>query len=389
LKTIQRTYKVKENDTIKGVAETYGLEIQELIAYHNKRAPSHDQIRKRIPDFLREIILPTEGYILKDGKEVWANPNIEEPNNLNKPFTGKLLHQPFSKDLCYGVLKTIKSTNKEQTIKYETSVRFYPKDQDGSYYVSIDITSKTYINDKEANLIADEMALSCTEVLYPLVLKIDKNVQLIEIQNHGQILNRWEKQKKTKLKYFEGEIAKNYFQRFEETLIDESLCLHYLKNDWFLYLYFNKIYRTYFPDSKQKDEIITFPIIPNTASVEFKVNTSAKIFNKNSRLRIDTKGICNDKRSKQELEQKQFFSTLFLDKPSTKGKFRTIYFLKPNNHKIESAFLECSLELNKSKYVSISISEIDSNLESENKRHPKLIKHQHENKKSFWRSIFS
>lgn len=386
---IERTYKLKENDTIEDVAKKHGLETKELIHYHNKRVESHEQIKHRIPYFLREIILPQEGYILKDGKEIWANKNEVEPYKIDQPFTGKLSNRPFDKDLYYGVLKTIKSGEKENTIAYSTSVRFYPEDEFGLYHVSVDVTSKTFINNEEASLVADELALSCTKVLYPIVFQVDKNFKLLEIQNHEEILNRWEKQKEDNLEYYKGEIAKNYFDLFEKTLIDKTLCFHYIKNDWFFYLYFNTIHSTYFSKEKQKADVITFPIIPNTASVEFTVKKEAKISEQDKRIKIDVKGACSDKRTKAELESKLFFPSSVSSIPSVMGNYRSIYFLKRGNHNIESAFLECYLELNKPKYVSISISEISDVSKINKARHLKRITKQKEKKHSFWKSIFS
>ncbi len=384
-----RKHRVTENDTINGVAKKYGLDTKELIDYHNKRAESYDQIRKRIPDFLREIILPPEGYIIKNGKEVWAKSNQPEPNNLKKElFTGELLSKLPQRDLYYGVLKTIKSGDKVQTIKYNTSMRFYPEDEDGEYFVSVDLVSKVFINDEEVSLVADELAVTCTEVLYPIIFRIDKNSRLLEIQNHIEIMHRWDKQKVTKLRYYEGDTAKNYINLFEETLKDKDLCFHYLKNDWLFYLYFNKIYGYYLPVNKQLSEIVSFPIIPNTLPIDFEVKRSATLFTKNNRLRIDVKGIYSDKRSKSDIEQKLYFPSSSKIS-NVKGRYRELYFLNPENHRIQSAFLECDLELNKSKYVSISISEIDNIPDSLEIRHPERIKKQYENKKSFWKSLFS
>lgn len=387
---VNRTYKIKDNDTIENIANILGLDIKELINYHNKRAESHEQIRNRIPDFLREIIIPKDGYVLKDGKEIWGNKNIAEPITIDEIFTGKLKSKPYEKDLFYGVLKTIKSGKKETTIAYQKSVRFYPKDEFGINYVSVDVTSKTFINNEEPSLVAEELALSCTKILYPIVFQIDKNCNILEIQNHQEILNRWKKQKVKNLDYYKGDTAKNYFESFEETITDKELCLYYLKNDWFYNLYFNTIYSTYVSEAKQKQETVTFPIISHTAGVEFTIKKEAKISEQNKRVRIDAKGFCSDKRTKTELESKLFFPSLVSNLPSIKGNYRTRYFLKPDNHKIQSAFLECSLELNKPKYVSISVSEItDISKIDRGSRHLKSIKQQEEKKPSFWKSIFS
>jgi len=199
-------------------------------------------LQKRIPMFLREIILPPEGFIIKDGKEIWASDTTEEPSVLNEPFIGMLKPLPIEKKLSYGVLKTIKNGDKENTIKYETDLLFYPENEFGERYVSLDIVSKTFINDQEPSLIIDELAVLCNEVLYPIVLQIDKNVIPLDINNHEEILKKWKNYKETKLKNYQGETAESYIALFEQKISDKDLCLHFLKNDWFFQLYFNKIY---------------------------------------------------------------------------------------------------------------------------------------------------
>ena len=66
--------------------------------------------------------------------------------------------------------------------------------------------------------------------------------------------------------------------------------------------------------------------------------------------------------------------------------------MKPTNHKIQHAYLECDLELSKPKKVSISISEMDKIVNKEEIRHSEYIiekEESKEGKKTFWKSIFS
>ncbi|WP_289044017.1 hypothetical protein [uncultured Olleya sp.] len=387
IKTL-RTYKIKEKDTINKVAEQHGLDTQELIEYHNQRAESHEQIKNRIPTFLQEIILPPKGYIIKNGKEVWATPNEPEPNILKEPYLGRLSRKFEETDLFYGVLKTIKNGDIENTIKYEKRVKFYPKNEINERYVLIDIVSKVFINDKEPDLVADELALKCTEVLYPLILQTDYNNKLLNIKNHDEILKRWKKHKSKVLNYYSGETAKKYVSLFEETLTNKDVCFHYLKNDWFFQLYFNKVFTTYIKETQQKPEIINFPIVPNTKAVAFETKRKANTFLKTNKIRIDIKGECLDKRNKNELESKIHFpASTYKRKQTVKGMLRILYFLEPATNITESAFLECELELTKKKYVSISISKTSG--DTYLKKKEELGKQQSKTKKPFWKSIFS
>jgi len=359
LNQIYRTYKVKKRDTIFSIANNNNLDCYELIDYHNKRAENHEKIKGRLPDFLKEVILPPEGYTLKNGKEVWTLENLQEPNVLQESYFGKLRFKPYNKDLSYGVLKKIKNGVKENTIKYNVNIRFYPTDKFGMQTVSVNIiNSKIFINDQEPSLVADELAVTCTEILYPIVFQLDKNANLIEIQNHKDILKRWQKQKKTKLKYYQGKTAQDYINSFEQTINDKGLCLFYLKNDWFYHLYFNEIYSVYANDLLKEDKVF-FPIIPNTNPIMFNVKKSANKFIKTNKIKIDIKGACSDNRSKEELVNKIYYPAFYTkNRPSVKGNYRCMYILKPDNNTIQHAFLESSLELNSLKQISISISEI-------------------------------
>ena len=61
---IYRTYQVKPKDTLASIAKAHELDMEELKAYHNE-GPVQDQIQLRLPPYLKEFILPPEGFILK------------------------------------------------------------------------------------------------------------------------------------------------------------------------------------------------------------------------------------------------------------------------------------------------------------------------------------
>ncbi|WP_103863885.1 LysM domain-containing protein [Aquimarina sp. I32.4] len=395
MKTIYRTYKIKNRDTLASIAKDNDVDVNELIQYHNKRSEIYEHIQDRLPSFLQEIVLPPKGYSLINGKEVWLNKEVPEPDTLKKSFYGGLRLEFPENDLNYGVLKTIKSGKKENTIKYKLSLRFYPENEALDHnFISIDLVSKIFINDEEPNLIADELAVACTEVLYPLVVKTDNNLNLLDIVNHQDIVKRWKKQKRKKLSYYQGSVAEKYFHLFEQTLFTKDLFFEHLQNDWFFKAYFNKIYTGY-NDKLEVDNKIEFPILPNTKNIQYTVSKKGSIFIKDNRIKIEIDGKCTDPRNKIELEKKAYFPTS-IDRNHTpvKGKYRALYFLNSKDHRIQSIYLSCDLDMSKTKSGTITISELDNDSQIQHKRHPKSIKFQEENntdkkKKTFWKSLFS
>ncbi|WP_062054652.1 LysM domain-containing protein [Aquimarina longa] len=389
---IYRTYKIKRGDTLQSIAKVNELDVEELQQYHNKRTEIYQHIiTTRIPEFLQEIVLPPEGYGLRDGKEIWLDTDEPEPQTIKTRYYGKLNREIPTEDITYGVLKTIQSGTTETTIKYKISIRYYPENNKKYNYLSIDKISQTFINDKAPNLVADEMAVACTEVLYPLVLKIDTNGLLLDIQNHKAILKRWKTHKKAQLDYYKGSVSQKYVELFEQTLSDKNLLFYYLKNDWFYSIYFNNIYTSY-NDHFELNNTVDFPVIPNTKSVEYTVDKQVHRFIKNDRIKIEIDGKCTDPRSKSELKnQIDFPSSIVKSSTPVKGIYRAVYFLSPQGNTIQSAYMSCNLALDTPKTASISISEIDDIVET--KRHPKLITGDEEEtetkKKSFWKTLFS
>ncbi len=388
--TIYRAYKVKSQDTLASIAQEYKLDLEELKAYHNKRAPIQDEIRLRLPQYLKEIILPPEGFILRNGTEIWTNSNEAEPEVLKEEFHGKLPFTPSENNLIYGVLKTITNGTKKNTIKYKLSVRFYPKDQDGDLFVSVDKISKTFINDEEPSLMADEMAIACTDALYPVLFEIDNNARLINIHNHSEILSRWNNKRKNELQYFQGEVAENYFDLFEKSLEEKEYLFHRLQSDWFFTAYFNDIYSVYDNQTNIGKEI-DFPILPNTKNVSYILDQRAEQFSVNNRIKVFLKGRCSDLRSKIELESKFYFPSIeSVEVNTVGGDFKGSYFLDPKDNSIQFAYIFCNLDLNEPKSIAITISKINASADDEVARHSKIIMEREEvAKKSFWNSIFS
>jgi len=383
-----RTYKIKKSDTIESIAQELNLDVGELKNYHNNKSRIDNRILLGIPGHVTKLIVPPKGFILKDGKEVWATGDKDEPIPFNLSYSGKLFNTNCKGDLGYGVFKTIQSGTKTNTIAYNISLRFYPKNEKDKQYVSLDIISKTYINNKEPDIMIDELALACTKALYPVVFQIDINGLLLGIQNHDDIILRWKKQKEKNLKYYKGAVAKKYCDLFGQTLKDKDTLFHCLQNDWFLHLYFNDLYTTYNNDRELK-RTLEFPILPNTGPVQFNIVQEVDPYLSNGHVKLELKGECSDPRSKEDLGAGQFFPSMANKKPKlAEGEYRARYYLHPTTKKIQSAFLQCSLKLDKEKSIFISISEIKDEIKG-HKRHPDRIVELKEKKESFLKQLFS
>lgn len=356
MKTNYHTYKIKPKDTLASIAKELGLDINELKAYHNQRTELYGQIKQKLPYFLQEIYVPPKGYGLKNGKEVWLDNSINEPDTLNEPFFGKLNRVHTEKSITYEVLKVITTGNKKLTIKYQVCVQFYKLDYESNNFVSIDIVSKTYINNKEPDLIAEEMAMACSKALYPIEFKINTNGLLQDIQNHEEILKRWKKQKEENLRYFKGKVAENYMNLFEQNIKSKEKLFDSLQKDWFYKTYFNDIYTVY-GEGFNINVPTDFPILPHQENIIYTVDRTATIFLKSNRLKIQINGSNKNKNTTE----------------NSKGKYNAIYNLSQKNHVIDFAYVCCNINSRIHKSAIITITKIKEEASAKKVSQPQFL----------------
>ncbi|MFL0063492.1 hypothetical protein [Tenacibaculum maritimum] len=376
-----RTYKIQQGDTLNSIAEKLEVAPEELKKFHNSKS-SFDNVLpfSGIPAHLTEIIIPTIGFGLEDGKEVWLGKGT--PIRVNRlQYNGDLFCAPFTGNWSYGIVKTIKNGEKTTTITYTVNLNYYLTD--GIRYVSVDMVSDTFVNDKKPDLIVDELALACTKTLYPILFKINTDGTLNSIENHAAIMERWLLSKKQLSKYYKGNTVKEYLHHFEKVIKEAPLLLHHLQNDWFFHFYFDAIYhgyRNYIMEYTKK-----IPLIPFTAKVAYQVTQVLHPYLENNYIRIQSKGHCTDKRNHNDLENGYYFPTDPLQSSTVKGNYRAVYMLHRKTSRIKYLYIESTLKLSKEKHMTISISEIENTIPKENLRHPKEIKSAR--KSPWWQQI--
>jgi len=349
LKPKYKKYKIKKGDTLASVSNILGKPTQEVKNFHNIFCDHENFIILDFPENFEEL------FIYPEYSEVDLNP-------IPKVFFdggNKLLFRPISKKMNYGVQYTIKTGDKISTMKFDTSVYFKRKNQDGMCLFEIDRISKTFLNDEETANIAEELAEKVASVIYPLEIIVDNEGKWTDIYNYDQIQKRWENIKTSILENYEGEFVKKYLQISENTLENESALLFALSKDWFLNAFFGGIYINY--SSKYScNRAISFPILPFCEAPNYAVEQKIDEYLDNYKLiSIEQAGNLNDDRAKLDFENNLDFPYYAMQEPPEEkafGKFKARYFLNSTSHCIESMRLKSSIDLEIPKSLEIVIS---------------------------------
>jgi hypothetical protein len=221
-----------------------------------------------------------------------------------------------------------------------------------------------YINYEEPNLLADELAALTSAVLYPMEIYLDSSGEYTKIHNFSEIRKRWEAAKPGITKIYKGEYADQYIANFEFFLSDPDLLDKHIKKDWFLKAYFAGLYRTYPPEGTSEAIQASFPVLPFVHPVEYTLQYSISALEEgNEKLfQINREGKVTDQRTVGDfINESDFPLSLLEEEPGEKaeGHYRALYFLEPAYHTIQSLYLECTLELEKTKKVYIAASRTD------------------------------
>ena len=353
------TYKIKEDDTIQIITERFGVDKDVWIKYHNKHCRLEHIIREKIPPYTEEILLLPElwnrEYELNQVQEL----KTETSQNIRTGYERTLLMRSRIKALNYGVILSLFNNDKVNTIKYEVSIRWISKIAN-NYVIDVNKISKTYINDKELDLMAEELAIKTASALYPLELIVTPKNEIIGINNFKEIQNRWIKVKEKIRDYYENEILEKYLQQNDLVIMDpdDGLLLNCLqKNDWFIHGFFNKIYQTYVVKCPFTNKIEA-PFVFDAKGVEYTVEQCMDVIKERGRINIEMKGIYSDDRSASDLRNRFNFP---YEEPGEKetGKYWGKYFIEPQFNTIEAFMIEADLEKSKKK-VRLTVSRINN-----------------------------
>ena len=344
---LHREYVVKKGETLEDVAEKLGTTIEGLRSYHNLYCDRDSMMGYEISSG-KIILYPTEERKQEQKKKE------SEPKNvlLGKDFS--LSFNPIHTYNEYGVMIKIEQEEKEaQNIKYETSVKWLSQDKEGNIVFEINRLSQLYINDEEANSIAEELASKTSKVFYPLQIKVNQIGDYIGLENHKDIVYRWVDVKRAILTEYEGETVEEYLELMENSIKEESNVYHSLKKDFFIRTLFNSFYISHSSDLIAENSI-SYPLFSDKEDLNFQVTQKIKPhLDEYNLVNIEQKGDLVEEDNAEELENKNA-----LINGKEEGKYFAKYFLHPNSFIVESVLLECNIALEKPKKVSIVISNL-------------------------------
>ncbi|WP_312079338.1 LysM domain-containing protein [Chryseobacterium sp.] len=337
---------IQNGETLDSIAADYNLSAYDLKLFHNNQCEVKDQILIQIRH-QKELFVPRIA--------------VEERNKLVKFSRGNRIDfNPKNSFLNYGVVIKIENGENQNELKYDTSVRWM-KFEDKLHYFEINRTSNLFINEEEVNEMADLLAYKTSKVLYPLTVSVDEHGKLNDIENIFEYKKRWTAVKDEVYKEYEGEIVDQYCQKIENILNEPDALLIYLKNDYFLRTFFFGIYQKF--DQHYQAEIKeTFPIINNAIEPNYKIKVEIDpVKDDYDLINISGTGKLFDERSRDDFINRAPFSQFSEGQSqiNNDGDFRLVHFLNGETMLAESLYLECDINVEKRKKISVTVAVLD------------------------------
>lgn len=219
-------------------------------------------------------------------------------------------------------------------------------------------------------------------------LMVDEDRNWEEVAKYNKYPERWKTVKKHLQKEFEGEMVENYFQKVEKILETPEQINFYMLGDFFLRTLFLG-YCTHYGKDFTTERHITFPIIENGIEPRYKIQAKAHPhLDEYNLINIEMEGVLDDERSQADFINGNPFAFEKEDEnkeTESFGDFSVQAFLNPNSCIPEAVNLECSIDLEETKKVSVVIANL-SETGSINVRSREVSVFQREvaPKKSFW-----
>lgn len=334
---------IQSGESLADVAFCYGLDTDDLKYFHNNHCPSSDII-------LIDITCQKELFIPRTA--------VREENQLLKFGSGNWLKfMPENSFHQYGVIITIECGENKNEIKYETSVRWL-RAENGFHFFEIDRTSKIFINEEEANDIADLLAYKVSQVLYPLQISVDGHGKFNAVENLGIFKHRWPAVKDEVYKEFEGEVVDEYLHKMEKAIDQPHVIQLMMRNDYFIRTLFSGIHQKYGKEFTVT-ELQSFPIVDNPVEPLYKTKLEVDpVKDEYGLVNIHANGILNEERSRQDLINSAPFPYLpgQENNINSEGNFNARYFMNGETNMPETIALECDIMLGAFKKVTVIIS---------------------------------
>ncbi|OOV20095.1 hypothetical protein [Flavobacterium sp. LM4] len=265
-----RKYKVQKGETIEIIAAKIGMPAFDVRAYHNRYCELSDLVELGLPiKWAEYILLPP----LEADTDAQLAINIPEKIKLGENNCLRLTFENGLKKK-YGTIILYKENNQLiNKVHFTSQIEFLKKYNDFSI-VEYQI-NQVYINNKEPEMVIEQLADKTSKILYPIVMSLNKNGEIHEILNIEAIQKRWEILKPSILEYYKGgDIITKLISSFERSIQSASRLKRNLAEHPFYTIYFASIYQNYLPDlsfTNNDSELETFQSIDEFQSTTSKI----------------------------------------------------------------------------------------------------------------------
>ncbi|MCX8533900.1 LysM peptidoglycan-binding domain-containing protein [Chryseobacterium luquanense] len=333
---------IQSGETLKSIANLYGISESSLKLFHNNHCKIEDQVLIQL-NKQKELFLPRTA--------------VSDKNKLVKFGHGnRLLFQPENSSLKYSTMITIEKNGQKNELRYDSSVRWI-KSENGFHFFEIDRISDLFINEEQVNEIADLLAYKTSKVLFPMQISVDQQGKFNNVESTDLFKERWKNIKDEIYKEFEGDIVDEYCQKIEKVLEQPNSLFIFIKNDYFIRTLFFGIYKKFNQDY-QTEMTETFPVVNNAIEPSYKIEVEIDpLKDEDDLINIAGTGKLYDERSRYDFSNGAPFSLIIEDNPvmNDDGNFRLKYYLNGETQLSESLYLECDINLESRKKVSVVV----------------------------------
>lgn len=354
-------YRIKADDNLKTISNRFGIEQSIWTRYHNNMCCLDDVIRDHLLPDLKEIYLLPELWDKADALNSMpsAKELLEKKINQHIRFgyQNTLPMKRYPEILTYNIALTLQKESIVNTIKYQIGIKWLDL-KDEYHIIEINKISATYINNREPDLMADELAVKVSAVFYPLELIVTQAKGIIGINNFPLIQKRWQNIRQNIKDYYNGETLDKYLSLNDKVLQTKDRLLNSLRNDWFLHTYFNNIYQTYGSDYSFSNTI-PVPFVFDADGVEYTVKQEIdNTVDDKGFIHINMNGEVSDQRSQTDLDNALSYARYSDDNTPMKGVYNAQYQIDARFNTISEAVLNCDLMLENYKRTTVIIKQV-------------------------------
>ena len=217
-----QTHIVQQGETLDDIIQKYKIPSVEILRYfHNQNVVSRDNLVGNKVFKGQEIFIPTPQDIDKieiEHKKNQAEKLVQQENTLQNNF----LRFPYHKgEHIYNIsIKTM-----VQTSTLQCRVRHL--------YASNNIFT-IEISQNNHNSLDNQMIFLGEEIntsIFPLTISMNKEGEIIEVNDFQSILQRWNSKKEKINQFFQGKIIQNIINKTEDILLSSKTISHNLNTN--------------------------------------------------------------------------------------------------------------------------------------------------------------